>query len=80
MFLTLDIGLWTYEDMNISFELHDSVAIICLDRPEKLNALTRDALIELGETFGHIEHEREVRAVILTGAGERAFSAGTIMM
>ncbi|MBA2732766.1 MAG: enoyl-CoA hydratase/isomerase family protein [Acidobacteria bacterium] len=63
--------------MNISFELHDSVAIICLDRPEKLNALTRDALIELGEMFGRIEHEREVRAVILTGAGERAFSAGT---
>ena len=63
--------------MSITFELHDSVAIICLDRPEKLNALTRDALIELGETFGRIEQEREVRVVILTGAGERAFSAGT---
>jgi enoyl-CoA hydratase len=61
----------------VTFELHDSVAIICLDRPEKLNALTRDALIELGEMFGRIEQEREVRAVILTGAGERAFSAGT---
>jgi enoyl-CoA hydratase len=61
----------------INFELRDNIALISLNRPEKLNALTRDALSELGETFRRIERERNVRAVILTGAGERAFSAGT---
>jgi enoyl-CoA hydratase len=63
--------------MSIAFELHDAVAFVRLNRPEKLNALTRDALEELGETFERIERERTARVVILTGAGERAFSAGT---
>jgi enoyl-CoA hydratase len=61
----------------ITFELRDSIAFVRLNRPEKLNALTRASLFELGETFGRIEREPDVRAVILTGAGERAFSAGT---
>jgi enoyl-CoA hydratase len=61
----------------ITFELRDSIVVVRLDRPEKLNALTREMLFELGETFGRIEGERDIRAVILTGAGDRAFSAGT---
>jgi enoyl-CoA hydratase len=61
----------------ISFEAHDSVAVVCLDRPEKLNALTREMLLELNKTFRRIEGERDIRAVILTGAGRVAFSAGT---
>ena len=61
----------------VTFELHDSIAVVRLDRPEKLNALTREMLLELGEAFGRIEGERDIRAVILTGAGDRAFSAGT---
>jgi enoyl-CoA hydratase len=62
----------------VTFESHDSVAVVRLERPEKLNALTREMLLELGETFRRIEAERApFRAVILTGAGERAFSAGT---
>ena len=61
----------------IIFEVHDSIALVRLDRPEKLNALTREMLSELGETFASLEHERDIRAVILTGAGERAFCAGT---
>jgi enoyl-CoA hydratase len=61
----------------ITFDLRDSVAVVRLNRRGKLNALTREMLVELGETFERIERERNVRAVILTGAGERAFSAGT---
>jgi enoyl-CoA hydratase len=61
----------------VTFELHDSFAVVSLDRPEKLNALTREMLLDLGETFRRIEGARDIRAVILTGAGERAFSAGT---
>jgi len=63
--------------MNVIYELSDSVALVRLNRPEKLNALTRGALAELREVFERIEHEQDVRAVILTGAGRRAFSAGT---
>lgn len=63
--------------MLITLDLRDSVALVCLNRPEKLNALTRAMLLELGEMFERIKRERQVRAVILTGAGERAFSAGT---
>ncbi|HEV7374370.1 MAG TPA: enoyl-CoA hydratase-related protein [Pyrinomonadaceae bacterium] len=63
--------------MNLIYEQFDSVALVRLNRPEKLNALTRGALAELREVFERIERERNVRAVILTGAGERAFSAGT---
>ena len=62
----------------VSFEQRDTIAIVRLDRPEKLNALTREMLLELGETFARLGREPgEVRAVILTGAGEHAFSAGT---
>ncbi len=61
----------------LSFEQRDPIAVIRLDRPEKLNALTREMLSELGETFERVGRDERVRAVILTGAGERAFSAGT---
>jgi enoyl-CoA hydratase len=61
----------------VTFELRDSVAVVSLDRPEKLNALTAEMLLDLGRAFERIEQERDIRAVILTGAGDRAFSAGT---
>jgi enoyl-CoA hydratase len=63
--------------MNVIYELSDSVALVRLNRPEKLNALTSGTLAELREVFEGIERERNVRAVILTGTGRRAFSAGT---
>jgi enoyl-CoA hydratase len=61
----------------VTFELRDSVALVSLDRPEKLNALTAEMLVELGRAFERIEQARDIRAVILTGTGDRAFSAGT---
>jgi enoyl-CoA hydratase len=59
------------------FELHEHVALIRLNRPDKMNALSRAVLDELGEAFRRVELEREVRAVILTRVGGRAFCAGT---
>jgi enoyl-CoA hydratase len=55
----------------------ESVAIITLNRPEKLNALSRETISALSETFKKFEDDADLRAVILTGAGDRAFSAGT---
>jgi enoyl-CoA hydratase len=61
----------------VSFELSDAVAVVRLNRPERMNALTRRMLDELTEAFARVERDEEVRACILTGAGERAFCAGT---
>ena len=58
-------------------ERHGSTAIIRLNRPDKLNALTREMLSGLSAAFSQIQNDRNLRAVILTGAGERAFCAGT---
>lgn len=60
----------------VLMEQRGAVALITLNRPEKLNALdyeTNDRLLALLDT---IEATPAIRAVILTGAGERAFSAG----
>jgi 2-(1,2-epoxy-1,2-dihydrophenyl)acetyl-CoA isomerase len=57
-------------------ERHDGVAVITLNRPEKLNALSFDLVRELDEALSACEADEGVKAVILTGAGERAFSAG----
>src|SRR6201993_4248517 len=54
----------------------DAVAVITLNRPEKLNALSYPLMRELDQALTQYEGDAEIKAVILTGAGERAFSAG----
>ena len=54
----------------------DGVALITLNRPEKLNALSFPLMEELDEALTGYEADDDIKAVILTGAGERAFSAG----
>lgn len=53
----------------------DGVARITMNRPQVLNALNRELLESLTDAFAEVEHDRDVRAVVLAGAG-RAFSAG----
>src|SRR5215218_6076979 len=60
----------------ILFEINDSIALITLNRPDKLNALNYALIDHLMAVLDAIEIDDAVRAVILTGAGERAFSAG----
>jgi enoyl-CoA hydratase/carnithine racemase len=57
-------------------ETRDGVAILTLNRPDKLNALNYALIDRLLSHLDLIETDDDVRAVILTGAGERAFSAG----
>jgi enoyl-CoA hydratase len=57
-------------------EVRDGVAILTLNRPEKLNALNYALIDRLLAILDAIEVDGAIRAVILTGAGERAFSAG----
>jgi len=54
-----------------------SIEIIQLNRPEKFNALSREMIVTLSDTFTNIESDADLRAVILTAAGEQAFCAGT---
>src|SRR6185312_7822229 len=52
------------------------IATVMLDRPDKLNALTRSMWEHLGETIAALSADDSVRCVIVRGAGERAFSPG----
>ena len=53
-----------------------AIATVTLDRPEKLNALTRSMWEHLGETIAALSADDAVRCVIVRGAGEKAFSPG----
>ena len=60
----------------VLFERRKAIAVLTLNRPDKLNALdyaTNDRLLDL---LNAIENDDGIRAVVITGAGERAFSAG----
>lgn len=62
---------------DILYEQLDTTAVITINRPEKLNALSGEMLVELTEKFQQLGTDDSLRAVVLTGAGNRAFSAGT---
>ena len=61
---------------NLLTERIDKVALITLNRPEKLNALSYELACALDEELTKIENDDALSVVILTGAGPRAFSAG----
>jgi len=61
----------------ILLERRDAITVIRLNRPEKLNALSRAMLGDLSDAFKQLERQFDLRAVILTGSGEVAFCAGT---
>src|SRR3989442_16030233 len=61
---------------HILAERFDGAALIALNRPEKLNALSYGLMQELDEELTRLEEDDAVKAVVLTGAGDKAFSAG----
>jgi enoyl-CoA hydratase len=52
------------------------LAVVTIDRQEKLNALNAEVITEVGEAFQNLRDDDEVRGIILTGAGDKAFVAG----
>ncbi|MDC0160380.1 enoyl-CoA hydratase-related protein [Gemmatimonadales bacterium] len=60
----------------IKVQRDDELAIVTIDRQEKLNALNASVIQEIGEVFTSLRDDDSVRAVILRGAGEKAFVAG----
>lgn len=61
---------------NILTEKDGGIAVITINRPTKLNALNRATIVELNEAFKAFDIDREVRTIIVTGTGEKAFVAG----
>jgi enoyl-CoA hydratase len=54
----------------------DGVALVTIDRPDALNALDFDLLDALADALDHLDADASCRAVVITGAGTRAFAAG----
>ncbi len=61
---------------NLLLEIKDAIAFLTINRPDKLNALNNETMAELKQAFQHLRENQEVKAIILTGAGEKAFVAG----
>ena len=64
------------EYKNLLLSKEDGIGIVTINRPQVLNALNTEVYSELNEMFTEIEHDPEIRVVIITGAGDRAFAAG----
>ncbi len=65
--------------MSIKYELQGHVARVTIDRPDRMNAIDEAAEAELIRIWETIETDNEVRCVVVTGAGERAFCTGADM-
>ena len=60
----------------LTTELTDSIYIITINRPDKLNALNKTVIRELGEAVNEIYVNPLIRGAIITGSGNKAFAAG----
>ncbi len=64
------------EYQTILFEKKANYAIITINRPDKLNALNTQVFYDLDNAITEIEKDKDIKAVILTGVGDKAFAAG----
>lgn len=61
---------------NILTETQDGIILITINRPKKLNALNIDTIQELHEAFDTANKDKNIKVIIITGSGEKAFVAG----
>lgn len=61
---------------NLLFEREDRVGIITINRPEKRNALDRRTRQEIRQVLNDIENNKDIRVLVITGAGDKAFISG----
>ncbi len=59
----------------VKYDVHETVATITLNRPEKLNAMNNDLMIGISDAIARVEEDKNIRVVVITGAG-RGFCAG----
>ena len=60
----------------IKVSLHDSHAVVTISRPDKLNAVTKDMLVDFNEQVSQLANDPKIRVIIFTGEGDKAFTAG----
>ena len=60
----------------VLLEVKNSIGYITINRPEALNALSSQVLTDFNDVLDQVEQSEEIRVVIVTGAGEKAFVAG----
>lgn len=61
---------------NILIEQENQLATITINRPKKLNALNKETIEELHQAFSDLEKDEDIRVIMLTGSGDKAFVAG----
>ncbi len=61
---------------NLLLDIKEGVGFLTINRPDKLNALDMDTINELNDTIKSIENNNQIRCIIITGAGNKAFIAG----
>ena len=67
-----------YEARHFGWAVHERVATVTLNRPERKNPLTFDSYAELRDLFGRLKHADDVKAVVIAGAGENCCSGGDV--
>lgn len=72
------IPLEDLQPRHFGWSVEDRVATVTLNRPERKNPLTFESYRELADTFHRLRHVEEVKAVVLTGAGENFCSGGDV--
>jgi enoyl-CoA hydratase len=61
---------------NLRLEKEGTIAVLTIDRPDRLNAIDNATVEEIDSALTHIETDKDLRVLILTGAGDKAFVAG----
>ncbi len=61
---------------NILIAVHDAILTITINRPDKLNALSKQTIEEIGDAIKNAEADRSIAGIIITGSGTKAFVAG----
>jgi E-phenylitaconyl-CoA hydratase len=62
--------------MSIDFESDDGIALITINRPERLNAMDAEHYAALSDAWIHVRDDPMIRVAVITGAGERSFTTG----
>jgi crotonobetainyl-CoA hydratase len=65
--------------MAVKFKVADYVARVTIDRPDRMNAVDEETADELDSIWQQVEADNDIRVVVLTGSGEKAFCAGADM-
>lgn len=78
LFIPSNVDFRSFRPRHFGWELDGAVATVTLNRPERKNPLTFESYAELRDTFRNLSYAREVKAVVVTGAGGNFCSGGDV--